>query len=361
MKKILVSIITGIISYPVLAQITVTSADMPNPNDSIVISTVTPAGVTVLPAGAGTTWDYSTLVPTIQRYDKYDSPLTFTAPFNLIFNPSNTSYGRDNYQLTSFALPGFALTNAYDFLRETSTQWKQVGIGYSLNATPIPFMYSSADIIYRFPMNYNNIDSCNYSYQLPFAIPGLGFFAESGKRHNTVDSWGSVTTPFGTFNALRVKSVVDAVDTVYLDALGFGTNVPRPRRIEYKWIANGMKIPVLEIDATETFGTEIINNIQFIDSLRSNVPHVGINELASITNATVYPNPVSDILTIQFNKEITDGLFMIYNALGELVYQTTVKNNQLLSINTSGFADGVYYLSLRQKSGVYSQKVVVNH
>jgi len=341
------------------SQITVTSADMPNPNDSIVLSTANIAGVTVAPPGAGASWDYSTLVPTIQRYDKYDSPLTFTAPFNLIFNPSNTSYGRDNYQITSFPLPGFTITDAYDFLRETTTQWKQVGLGYSLNGTPIPFMYSSADIIYRFPMNYGNIDSCNYHYSLPFAIPGLGYFGETGKRHNIVDGWGSLTTPFGTFNTLRVRSTVDAVDTVYLDALGFGTNIPRPRRIEYKWLANGMKIPVLQIDVTETFGTEIINNVQFLDSLRSDVPHVGIAEnTADNIDLMVYPNPASTYVTVATTK-LQNALITITNVVGEVVYKTTVTSLHQ-TINTEQLPNGIYFISLQSKNKMLTQKIIIN-
>jgi hypothetical protein len=359
MIKKLLSVVAIAAATNLFAQITVTSADMPNANDSIVLSTANIAGVTVAPPGAGASWDYSTLVPTIQRYDKYDSPMTFTAPFNLIFNPSNTSYGRDNYQLTSFALPGFALTDAYDFLRETTTQWKQVGIGYSLNGTPIPFLYSSADIIYRFPMNYGNIDSCNYSYQLPFAIPGLGFFAESGKRHNIVDGWGALTTPFGTFNTLRVRSTVDAVDTVYLDALGFGTTIPRPRRIEYKWLANGMKIPVLQIDVTETFGTEIINNVQFLDSLRSDVPHVGIVESAGDNiDLMVYPNPATDYIALSVTKS-ENAVVTITNVVGEVVYKTTMTTLHQ-TISTEQLPSGIYFISLQNKNKLLTKKIIIN-
>lgn len=361
MIKKLLSVFAVVASVQSFAQITVTSADMPNSGDSIVISTANLAGVTVLPGDTAATWDYSTLVPAIQRYDKYDSPTTFTAPFNLVFNPLNTSYGRDNYQLTSFPIPGFTLTDAYDFLKESSSTWKQIGLGYTLNSTPIPFLYSNPDIIYRFPMNYGNSDSCDYDYALPFSIPGLGYYAESGHRHNIVDGWGSLTTPFGTFNTLRITSVIDAVDTVYLDALGFGSNIPRPRRYEYKWLANGMKIPVLQIDATDVMGTPTINNIQFIDSLRSTVPHVGINELTQNSmELNAYPNPANDHITIKLNKEHT-ATVQLNNLLGEEVGSYALQNSSMLTIPTGQLPAGVYFITVKDKQVCFTRKIVINH
>lgn len=356
-KKIL-SIASILVASNTFSQITITSADMPNANDSIVLSTANIAGVTVAPGGVGMIWDYSTLVPTLQRYDKYDSPFTFTAPFNLLFNPTNTSYGRDNYQFTSVSLPGLTLTDAYDFIKETSSQLKQVGIGYTMNGTPVPFTYSSADIIYKFPMNYADVDSCVYKFGLPFPIPSLGYFGETGTRHTTVDGWGDITTPFGTFNALKITSVIDAVDTIYASSFGFGTNIPRPRRYEYKWLANGMKSPVLQINATEIGGTPVINDIQFVDSLRSDVPHVGVTEMNTDNPINVYPNPASNYVIVStLNAE--KGSIIISTILGEVVYEENFNGIQN-KIDIENFSNGIYFVTLKTKNKGSTQKLIIS-
>ncbi len=358
MIKKIFSFVAILLASNLFSQITVTSADMPNPNDSIVLSTGSIVGVTIAPGDTAMNWDYSSLVPTIQRYDKYDSPFSFTAPFNILFNPSNTSYGRDNYQITSLPLPGITLSDAYDFLKESGSQWKQVGIGYTMNGTPVPFVYSAADIIYRFPMNYGNIDSCNFKYGLPFPIPSLGYYGETGQRHNTVDGWGSLTTPFGTFNTLRVTSVINAIDTVYVDALGFGFNIPRPTRYEYKWLANGMKVPVLQINATDVAGTIVINDIQYIDSLRSDVPHVGITEnTTSDFDINIYPNPANNNIVVSSNMN-DKGIVVITNVLGETVLETNFVAKQ--TINIEHLSEGVYFVSVQNKNRKSTKKLIVS-
>ncbi|MGZ6522888.1 MAG: hypothetical protein ACXVDT_13725, partial [Bacteroidia bacterium] len=183
------------VSAALSAQITVTSSDMPNAGDSIFISVTNSVG-TIDPTltGASYSWDYSTLTPNLQRFEKFDSPLTFPTPFNLIFNIFNTSYGRVNNTITSIPIPGVTLNAAYDFLKESSSKLKQIGAGYTINGTPLPFLYSSDDVIYTFPMNYLNTDSADYQYGLP--IPTVGYYGQKGHRVNVVVGWGNVTTPF---------------------------------------------------------------------------------------------------------------------------------------------------------------------
>src|SRR6476646_8091527 len=84
-----------------LAQITVTNADMPNAGDSIKVSvTNSTGGSDQTLTGANYLWDFTTLSPNNQRYEKFDNPSTFPGIYAAIFNPFNTSYGKNNYQNT---------------------------------------------------------------------------------------------------------------------------------------------------------------------------------------------------------------------------------------------------------------------
>ena len=165
----------------------------------------------------------------------------------MLFNQFNTSYGKDNYSLTSIPLPNVSITAAYDFYKESTADLTQIGAGYVVNTVPLPFLYTSADRVYKFPLDYLNTDSSTYQFGLP--IPGIGYYGQTSKRVNIVDGWGSLTTPYGTFQALRVKSAITGTDTVFLTTLGFGYRIPRPLKYEFKWLALGQKVPVLQIDA----------------------------------------------------------------------------------------------------------------
>ena len=293
---------TGIIfSVGLHAQITITSADMPNAKDSILFSTASITDSTdVTLTDTNFVWNYAKLKPTIQQYAKFDAPSTFTSPYNFLFNPLNTSYGKDNYEFKSLPLPGAKIDAAYDFFKESTADLRQIGAGYMMNGTPLPFLYSKNDIVYRFPMNYLNQDSCDYKYGLP--IPTFGYYGQTGHRVNLVDGWGTLITPFGTYSTIRVRSAIAAIDTIYFDSFKYGTTIKRPLKIEYKWFAKGSKIPVLKIEGNaENDSVFTVTSVQFIDSLRHNIPHVGIADIAKENiKFDAYPNPAKDQFTVQY-------------------------------------------------------------
>ena len=364
LKKLLFPSIM-LISSALSAQITISSSDMPNAGDSILISVTNSVGsIDPTLTGASYSWDYSTLTPNLQRYEKFDNPLTFPSPFNLIFNIFNTSYGRDNNTITSIPIPGLTFDAAYDFIKESSSKLRQIGAGYTINGTPLPFLYSSDDVIYRFPMNYLNTDSCDYQFGLP--IPTIGYYGQTGHRVNVVDGWGALTTPYGTFNALRIKSTVAAVDTINI--FGFGTNIPRPLRYEYKWLAAAKEIPVLEVDANDIGGIVTVTNVQYIDSIIPGVPMLGIAENSAANfNSSVFPNPFVDNMTVQYNlTEKTHLMMIITDIFGKTVAevvnetQSAGAHQQLVNVTDLGLSSGVYFFIIQTDSAREVHKIVVS-
>jgi hypothetical protein len=315
--------------------------------------------------GTAYTWDYSSLSPNVQQNENFDDPQNFTSPYNYIFNPFNTSYGRNNYEYASIPLPGAQITGAYDFFYESFTQFKQIGAGYIINGVPIPFLYSSDDVIYRFPMSYTNTDSCDYKYGLD--IPSIGYYGQSGHRVNEVDGWGTLITPFGTFQTLRVKSTVTAVDTIYNNSISLGANIPRAVKYEYKWLANGKKIPVLKVETTKIGGTVTVTNVRYIDSTRSGVTQVGIAEKEKFEmNSMVYPNPCTDQFTVQYQIPSTTNVKVdVIDVLGKTVAtiinesQAAGTHKKSMSVADLHLTSGIYYLNLQTDRYKEIQKIVV--
>lgn len=330
------------------AQITVTSSDMPNAGDSILVSEATTTTANLSLTGPGYSWDFSSLVPVIQRYEKFDAPNSYPSVYPFVFFAS--SYGQENYQDTGTVFPGLSIAGAYDFFKETVTGFRQVGIGYLLNGTiPLLMQYSKPDTIYDFPMNYADTSECDYKFATPAISIVPFYYSESGHRKSVVDGWGDLTTPFGTFPTLRVRSVITAVDSIYLDTLGFGQAFPVPTRIEYKWIGTGKKIPLLEIDATDLGGTETVTGIVYRDSVRASVPQVGIAEHSNATDLSVYPNPAGSQATVQFDLAAAAHIQVsIVNVLGQTVAviadESAPAGKQLINIDLGvlGLSPGIY-------------------
>lgn len=359
-------IITSFFSFFILvslsnAQIQITSADMPDAGDSIKLSTTNSIGTAdATLTGPNFTWNFSALTPNNGQFDKYDSPFTFPIPYNYIFNPTNTTYGKNNPQRTGTIVTGFSIDAAYDFYKETTINFRQIGAAYTINGTPIPFMYEQYDTIYRFPMDYLNTDSCDYKYGL--GVPTFGYYGQKGHRVNTVDGWGSITTPYGTFDALRIKSTVVSIDTVYYAAFFLGTNLPARTRHEYKWFANGLKIPLLQIDANVTGASEIISNVAYIDS----VSRVGISEIANNINLSIFPNPSNGEIMLEYNLISNSKIkISVNNLLGKTLAVITDEKRfageQMTTIDVRELAlsAGIYFVNFECNGTSTIKKIIV--
>lgn len=78
----------------------------------------------------------------------------------------------------------------------------------------------------------------------------------------------------------------------------------------------------------------------------------GINQLTnSVSELNVYPNPFNNKLTIISND--TNQSILIYNALGSVIYSSTIQNTKT-EINLSNQATGIYYI----KIGTATKKII---
>ena len=88
-----------------------------------------------------------------------------------------------------------------------------------------------------------------------------------------------------------------------------------------------------------------------------------LDDKKSPQNFEIYPNPVQDILTVEFDKDLeSDTTFEVYDLLGNTVYTNNVKKNigSKISIDFSGFPGNVYYLKVINENGTSIKKVILD-
>lgn len=353
MKKILLALSIFPLPFSLChSQITITNSDMPSAGDTLRISytndTIDPA-IT----GPNHTWNYGFLQATSQWVEKFDSPSTFTTPFNLLFNPINTSYGQQQYTPDSVPGLGITLDNAYGFFKKSSSNLKQVGLGLSLNSLPIPFDYNPDDYVYNFPLNYGDVDSCDSEFGPPGIIPLPFYYGQKIHRVNVVDGWGTLTTPFGTFQALRVKCTLAIRDTL-ADSSGLGFSFPRPLQYEYQWLKAGGKIPYLQINASDIAGNPVVTQISYRDSMRAGVIQIGIKENVNSDFAMqLFPNPASDYAFLQYKlNNSLDVKIELLDMNGKSIStirnakQTAGPHMEVINLRNLNLSKGTYFVSL---------------
>jgi hypothetical protein len=345
------------------AQVVITSNDMPTPGDTVRRSTTfILEGIDYEQAGPDQSWNFSSLALTSQQVDTFisvgETPLLFQGFFNnqFIFPDYKATVA---YKLASFtSLPGFTITDSYEFFKNNSDSYKDVGYGITYSGLTIPIQYDRIDTVYRFPLAYGNVDSAQSFFELE--LPDIGYASIERKRWNYADGWGTVLTPFGQFQALRVKTVIQEYDSVYIDSLNMG--IPLERNIiEYKWLANGFPLPVLQV-TVEGF----IVTASYIDSLKTS--YSGIYDFqGSNVHFSVYPNPSDDFISINYelleDSEVGISLYSVYGNQLRCFAQSGQQRglyNRVLYLKEYGFKPGIYLLRLTVDNVPYIKRILLN-
>jgi len=352
-----------LIGFQINAQIVITSDDMPVPGDTLRKSiTAILDGTNYQQGGPDQTWLFDELTVVSQQVDTFVNVNETPSIYQIFFNnqfiypdyKSTVAFKLSQYT----AIPTVELTDSYLFIKVTDEDIREVGYGVTLQGIPLPIQLQQIDTIYRFPLEYGDIDSAHSL--LSIGVPNLGYLMVSKFRRNTVDGWGTLTTPYGEFQTLRVKTEILEYDSLYVDTLGMGMPLTR-NIIEYKWLANGFHEPVLQV-TEEGF----IITASYIDSVRStflNVPE----EKNRKYDFSVFPNPSSDYLSVSYelfeDADVKISLYSIYGNEMKRFAQTHQERglyNRVLYLKENGFRPGIYLIRLTIDNIPYVKRILLN-
>jgi hypothetical protein len=263
MKKIhLLLFLVGLLYQWGHSQVTIGQSDMPNPGDTLRVSmtNLVPAGYQK--TAMDTSWNFSVLEALSQRVDTFvtvgSTPIAYQY-FFVQLGGANLASPR-----SASSIPGLPVTQGYAFYKNSPTGFSDMGSAYTIQQIPFPAKYDNPDKLYEFPMTPGMTWSSNSAFSI--AVPGLMSYTTQRQRSNIVDGWGALTTPFGTFQTLRIKSELVMHDSIYIDSINSG--FPFNRNItEYKWMAAGKGIPVLQINEEGALVTASYRDIYRFEAL----------------------------------------------------------------------------------------------
>lgn len=346
------------------AQTVITANDMPQPGDTARTSmTLLLEGFDYQATGENWTWDFADLTVMMQQVDTFDAvtstPVIYQFVFNnqFIYPDHKATVAR---QLMEFnQIPNLEVSDTYQFLKLADDEFREVGLGITLAGVPIPMAYQDIDTLYRFPLEYGDLDSAHSAFSLD--IPDLGYLEIDKKRVNQVDGWGTLITPYGQYQALRVKTEIDEYDSVYVDSLNVGFPVQR-NYTEYKWLVNGFPVPMLTVNEENLVATAT-----YIDSVRTSF--VGVKEELQETdfNFKVYPNPAAEQLSVSYELlETADVVLSFYSLYGKEVRRVMHTRqdrglyNKLINLRETNLDPGLYLILLQIDHRPMVKRVLIN-
>jgi hypothetical protein len=334
--------------------ITLTRADFPKPTassslpDSVLYTNILGVTSTVYNQnGASQNWDAADQVGTTV-YQNFQPMSATPLAFQITFFGSD--YATPLLSGAGLLGTGGTATDAYEYYNYASSDSRLEIKGFGANISfqgstpvPLPALYTSPDVLYRFPITFGNSDSSNSGYDLSVPLGGLGTVGlkRQQKRVNNVDAWGTLITPAGTFNVLRVTSNIDRLDSVVsgLGSFGFPSTV-----IEYKWLGQGLKVPALQINGNVLGGNFVATTGTYwgAGAVGSSMPL-----FQSQVPLVLYPNPTATLTHASYslNEPATVGVNIVSmtgNVVAEFHFAHKSAGHFSQALPVQHLANGLY-------------------
>lgn len=370
MKKNILLFILVIISSSLLAQITVTNATFPAPGDTLRTVVDSEPNINLLSPGEDLTWNFTSL----------DGPV-----FENIILEANLGVNFANFPNATFMTGQSPLAERY-FETTTSTY---TSLGYSGQdpvglGIDVTFKNSPALVERVSPLNYDDDNNSSSFVSVPFAwddlpaaltdslplptTPDSIAIEVSTTRTETVDAWGKVALPVGTYDVLRVRrlditetSVQALVPTfpgfpsIWVDVTDFLGGVSdllgADTTLTYRYYNDESKEPIAVI--TADLDTDTATNAQYKSTDPNTVSIIKLYDQKP--NIYAYPNPAID--QVRFDVlNIPTGKYdlNIYNILGVKVWSNNydIRNStDTIQLDVNNFKKGTYLYSLVNERG----------
>lgn len=363
MKKNLLLLSMALIAGVSNAQITVTQNDMPSVGDVIMgynDNATQPAGWIITPGSASAqTWDYST------NWTIADTSwLEFMNPAG---NPGASLFPGSNFCAHYTSSSSGPLSSFHEYFNTSANDFTANGL-YSSNATLTYNAQTTGNILYQWPLTYGSSYSYNRTQTtvIVFSTPGTPASKTKSYTSGTkvVDAWGTLIAPDNTYQVLRLKDdVTSKVDSSFTDTTGTGqqfvftyTTNNLPQNVNYAFMANVNFPEVMSIQANRTTGAIRLS------SYRSNLPTALRKPTSESAQANVFPNPANGMVTMN-NTVGKNAMFELFDLAGVKVFEYTLHDINTLSIETSGFANGLYMYKISSRNGNKCQigKLMIEH
>jgi hypothetical protein len=335
------------------AQIIIGAADMPSAGDTVRYRTASAAGLDPVPTEGGFVWDFSTLTPDTEGADTCvtvaSTPPLYQFFFNngILYPQHQASYA---VRGQSFSFQVLTVANVFEYFKKDATGFRNVGFGANVNGVPTSVRRTPVDWVHRFPLEYGDLDT-SYS-EFTLTVPTIFSFTQQQTRYNEVDGWGTLYLPADTFEVLRVKSTLARIDSAYIEQFGQGFTFPEPETIEYKWIAQGMDLPVLVITVVGGQPTTARFHYSPVDVT------TGVSS-ASYSYMEIWPNPAEESAWLRLPPGF-GPVVELRDATGRLIRTERIAGGQQARIGLAELAQGMYTLTAYGAQGAVSARLMVD-
>lgn len=344
------------------AQITLTENDFASPGDTVRISLTNQTSSDYVSTGTSFTWDFSNLAANTQLLREFTSigfsPVQFT--FGILAPQDyQASYFIPETALDFSQLNGLLPVNLSDprsYQRSTNDSITKVGYSIKVSGVDVAFKSDTIETKYKFPINYPQVFTTR-GYTLIDLNPATDLKVKQSRNvTSSIDGYGQLILPIGTFEVLRLKREILEIDSIYQSFFGapswFGA--PPIQTIEYEWIGQNKKEVLLKIVVNNAQGTEQIQSIEYQDIYLGLDAGMKENDF----EVSTFPNPTTEKINI--NSAVSLKNVSLIDSKGVILENRLNLNSSALNLDLQAYSFGIYFLKLESESGSKTIRVTKN-
>jgi hypothetical protein len=297
-----------LIALSTFAQPVINSSDFDNLNISYTIKNATSSTLTEGASGANVIWNFSSMVLT---FDPQTGIETVTQVPN---GPFSSSFSNANYVFKSSSSNGSE--NFYSYYNKTANVIEELG---GSTSSAVDYSYIDPYTLLVFPFTYGTV-STDSAQEVGQSSP----ISET----ITYDAYGTMITPFGTFN-----NVIRA------------SRIQNNNYTDYIWYKTAPFSPILEV--SQLSGGERDFTFYEPSTLSTqSFEHKSIYVFTSLSN---------EVLNIVVDNAIQIKQVNIIDLTGKKILQQTSNTN---AINIENLANGIYLVQVDTNNGIFTQKFI---
>ena len=348
MKRTLLGIMLINFAFISFGQIVITNADILPIGSSMVIAYDTMPAGNIVPgdAGANKTWDFT------------DVEANNTSTFEAV-EPTGLPFA-DEFPGANYAMQLAEDTlDVYTYLDRNNDKMSLLGFVMESEQFTLPWHINPGDIMLDFPVEYQNTYNEMYVEESVFASPEPGAdsikIKSSVEETTTIDAWGKLMIPLGSYDVLRQKIENTSTDSTFFQVAGnwmffFASEWSST---SYSWWTNDPSVGFQVFDLSVDEDSGETTDISFLFSTT-----VGLPENSNV-ESRVYPNPVKDVMFVEFEKPMS-GEITLLNVQGQVVARQNIDHTNRIQLSVSQLPEGIYVYRFTDHSGnpVSSGKVL---
>jgi hypothetical protein len=328
-------------SGAMMSQITINSTNIVDVNDVVINAHDSTPDLSIVPgtAGASQTWDFSAL--NTHFYDSMAFMLPALTPYDTSFTGDNMAAYMDDF-------------SGYGYFFKSSSEMQTIGIVGDVMGTgsPMEIHINPSETIMYFPFDY--LDSF-------IDTSGMEMIMDTVKMEQityktvTADAWGTMTTPTGTYDVLRLYTEKIEIQEIFMWVVAVWVPVynTSDTTYSYEWWTDDVnaRFPVCSFDWNPD-SMAVDGEVEF---LYLNYLYTKQSEM--LNNVNVYPNPSTGM--INFTGENISTVEIVDLSGVEVYAKSFAIPVDYSSIDLSFLDRGIYIARINSNNNLNISKIVI--